>query len=158
MRTNNKFGTTMVLMAILLVSLAVIPAASASSDKEVTSVPTVGTSTIESLKTAGILSTSTITQGQTKSYSTTITNPDRHYFRAVLNWIPTSDSLRLTITSPTGQVYGPYYDATLDGSNNGYIEKIIQAPAGLATGTWTSRVYGQSVASSAQYSYGIYIS
>lgn len=147
----------MVLMAILLVSIVFIPAASASSDKEVTPLPAVDTSTIESLKDAGILATA-IRQGQTHTYSTTISNYNRHYFKAVLRWTPTSDSLRLTITSPTGQVYGPYYDATVDGSNNGNITTTIQSPAGLATGTWTSRVYGQSVASTANYLYGIYIS
>lgn len=156
MRTNNKFGTTMVLMAILLVSIAFIPAASASSDKEVTPLPAVDTSTIESLKDAGILATA-IRQGQTHTYSTTINNPDRHYFRVDLHWTPTSDSLRLTITSPTGEVFGPWTDSS-DGSLDGRIQKIIQKPAGLATGAWTSKVYGQTVAGTANYLYGIYIS
>lgn len=94
--------------------------------------------------------TGTITQRQTVwhtkylSYYTTVMNTH-------LNWGDTSDSLRLTIYSPDGDTFGPYYDGD-DGSVNGRIDVTLKKKAGLPTGKWSYKIYGQSVSGTQAYS------
>lgn len=155
MRINNKSGTTTLFVAvILLVSIACIPAVSANPNKEATeTVSAIETPVIESLKDIGILATYHINQGGTNYHTKPINGETR--FDPYLTWIPSTKSLRLTITSPTGQVYGPWTDGS-DGSVNGRIDfdyVPIQAPSGLAKGDWTSAVY--CITGPADYSYTV---
>jgi len=120
MRINKLGITTLFMAAILLVSIACIPAVSASPNKYATNtVSAVGTPTVESLKNIGILATYHLNQGASRTH-TTYVGSNKHHFDPYLIWIPSSGSLRLTITSPTGQVYGPWTDSS-DGSVNGMI-------------------------------------
>lgn len=142
---NNKFGTTTLFMAaILLASIACIPAVSASPNKEATeTVSAIETPVVESLKGIGILATTYISQGATKTYTRHINTGDGTRIDPDLNWIPSSGSLRLTITSPTGRVYGPWTDID-DGDMDGEIDfdyTPIAIPAGLPAGDWVSTIY-----------------
>ncbi len=163
MKTNNKHGITTLFMAILLVSIAFIPAVSASSDKEVISDSAIVTpATVKPASFGDIvpLATYSIVQGQTRTHSTVINKNTWHFFRPELSWTPSSNSLRLTVVSPTGTTYGPWYDSSGDGVIDGRIHFTyppIQIPAGLPVGTWTSRVYGSSVSGTATYQYDVYI-
>jgi hypothetical protein len=91
-----------------------------------------------------------ITQGKTNweaktvsSYITTL-NVD-------LYWGNPSNSLQLTIYSPDGNTFGPYYDSS-DGSTDGRINLNIQNSNGIAEGTWYYKVYGYSVTGTQSYS------
>lgn len=92
----------------------------------------------------------TITQGQTnwhtKDVTTFITT-----LNVDLNWGNPSNSLRLTIYSPDGYVFGPYFD-NADGVINGRINLNIRNPDGIAKGTWHYEVYGYSVVGTQSYS------
>jgi uncharacterized protein YfaP (DUF2135 family) len=94
--------------------------------------------------------TGTITQGQTVwhtkylGYYTTVLSTH-------LNWGDTSDSLSLTIYSPDGDTFGPYYDSD-DGSVNGRIDVTLKNTGGIPTGTWSYKIYGQSVSGTQTYS------
>ncbi|WP_155396778.1 hypothetical protein [Methanosarcina barkeri] len=141
--------------AILLVSIACIPAVSASPNKDATNtVSAIGTPAVESLKKIGILATVHINQGASKTH-TTYVGSNKHHFDPYLIWIPSSGSLRLTITSPTGQVYGPWTDSS-DGSVNGMINFDyipIESAAGLAVGNWVSTIY--CISGPVDYSYTV---
>ncbi|MDW7728248.1 MAG: peptidase domain-containing protein [Candidatus Methanoperedens sp.] len=90
-----------------------------------------------------------ITQGQTnwhtKDVSTFITS-----LNVNLNWGTPGNSLRLTIYSPDGYVFGPYFD-NADGVINGRINLNINNPNGIARGTWYYEVYGYSVSGTEDY-------
>jgi hypothetical protein len=92
----------------------------------------------------------TITQGKTnwhtKDVTTFITT-----LNVDLNWGNSGNSLRLTIYSPDGYVFGPYFD-NADGVINGRINLNIRNPNGIARGTWYYEVYGYSVVGTQSYS------
>jgi hypothetical protein len=92
----------------------------------------------------------TITQGKTnwhtKEVSTFITT-----LNVDLDWGNSGNSLRLTIYSPDGYVFGPYFD-NADGVINGRINLNINNPNGIAKGTWYYEVYGYSVSGTEDYS------
>ena len=92
----------------------------------------------------------TITQSNTnwhtKDVATFITS-----LNVDLNWGNSGNSLRLTIYSPDGYVFGPYFDID-DGSINGRINRYINNPNGIAKGTWYYEVYGYSVSGTQSYS------
>ncbi len=91
----------------------------------------------------------TITQGKTnwhtKEVTTFITT-----LNVDLNWGNSGNSLRLTIYSPDGYVFGPYFD-NADGVINGRINLNINNPNGIARGTWYYEVYGYSVSGTEDY-------
>lgn len=91
-----------------------------------------------------------ITQGQINwedqqisSYTNTL-NVD-------LDWGNPSNSLQLTIYSPDGTVFGPYYDSS-DGVIDGRINLYIENTNGIAEGTWMYKIYGYSVSGTQYYS------
>jgi len=143
MGMNNKLGTTTLFMAaILLVSIACIPAVSASPNKDNT-VSAIGTPAVESLKNIGILTTYYINELGTRYHTEPVEEDEGTRIDPYLTWIPGSGSLRLTITSPTGTVYGPWTDSS-DGTVNGRIDfdyTPIAIPAGLPAGDWRLTVY-----------------
>lgn len=67
-----------------------------------------------------------------------------------LNWGNSGNSLKLTIYSPDGYVFGPYSDDA-DGATNGRINLKITNPDGIAKGTWHYEVYGCSVSGTEDY-------
>lgn len=96
------------------------------------------------------LSVSTITQGQRDYYSTYVPS-GKTSFSHYLSWGSVSNSLALTIGTPSG-ILGTYYDSS-DGSTDGRINLRITRAGGLAPGTWPSSVYGHRVSGTETYSY-----
>jgi hypothetical protein len=166
MRLNTKFGTAMLFVAIVLVSTAFIPAASASPLEEASASRGLDISSALSEKPSsvsglGAAASYTIWQGLTRYHYTQINKQTWHKFNPDLSWFTSSASLRLTVISPTGTQYGPWYDSS-DGRMDNRIhfneaDIPIQIPAGLPVGSWTSRVYGQTVSGTITYSYNVYI-
>src|SRR5659263_372121 len=85
------------------------------------------------------------TNWHTKDVTTFITT-----LNVDLNWGNFGNSLRLTIYSPDGYVFGPYFD-NADGFNNGRINLNINNPNGIAKGTLYYEVYGYSVSGTEDY-------
>ena len=141
------------IIAILLLLSATIAVAAVSEDKIKTAKTgeyTVGPAN-DTGGDIGILRVNAaITQGQTnwhtKDVTTFITT-----LNVDLNWGTPSNSLRLTIYSPDGYVFGPYFD-NADGVINGRINLNINNPNGIAKGTWHYEVYGYSVSGTEDYS------
>lgn len=96
------------------------------------------------------MSSASISQGQTQSYSTYVP-AGKTAFIADLYWGVTSNSLSLTINAPDAQL-GPYYDAA-DGKVDGRIYLRISKSGGLTSGNWWSHVYGYQVTGSQSYTY-----
>jgi hypothetical protein len=96
------------------------------------------------------MSSASISQGQTQSYSAYIST-GKTAFTTDLNWGVSSNSLSLTINAPDTAL-GPYYDAA-DGRTDGRINLRISKSGGLASGTWWSHVYGYQVTGSQGYTY-----
>jgi hypothetical protein len=91
-----------------------------------------------------------ITQGETNWHST----PIYGYITKLnvdLYWGNPSNSLQLTVYSPDGHTFGPYYDGA-DGVIDGRINIEIDNPDGIAQGTWYYKVYGYSVTGTQSYS------
>jgi len=141
------------IIAILLLFSATLAVAAVSEDKIKTA--KTGGYTVEPANGTGedigiLWVNATITQGQTnwhtKDVTTFITT-----LNVDLNWGNPGNSLRLTIYSPDGYVFGPYFDID-DGSINGRINRYINNPNGIAKGTWYYEVYGYSVSGTEDYS------
>lgn len=144
----KKIGIT----AILLLSSATLALAAVSEEKM--NIAKTGGYTVEPGNSTGGGSTidsvyATITQGKTNWHSKDVTtfittlNVD-------LNWGNSGNSLRLTIYSPDGYIFGPYFD-NADGAINGRINLNIYNPNGIARGTWYYEVYGYSVSGTEDY-------
>ncbi len=141
------------IIAILLLFSATMAVAAVSEDKIKTAKTggyTVGPANGTGEDIGILWVNATITQGQTnwhtKDVTTFITT-----LNVDLNWGTPSNSLRLTIYSPDGYVFGPYFDID-DGSINGRINRYINNPNGIAKGTWHYEVYGYSVSGTEDYS------
>lgn len=96
------------------------------------------------------LTSSTITQGQSQYYSSSVPS-GKTTFYADLNWGNSANSLMLTIIAPDA-TFGPYYDSA-DGQVDGRINIMISRTWGIASGTWYSQVYGNQVTGSQSYTY-----
>ncbi|MBU4220265.1 MAG: peptidase domain-containing protein [Euryarchaeota archaeon] len=134
------------IIAILLLFSATLAVAAVSEDKIKTAKTggyTVGPANGTGEDIGILWVNATITQGQTnwhtKDVTTFITT-----LNVDLNWGNPGNSLRLTIYSPDGYVFGPYFDID-DGSINGRINRYINNPNSIAKGTWYYEVYGYSV-------------
>lgn len=95
------------------------------------------------------MSLSYITQGNTNVHYWTISGFVTR-MEVDLNWGNPANSLRLSIRSPAGSLYGPYYDG-FDNSLDGRIHLYVTNPDGLAQGTWDLSVYGHSVTGTQSY-------
>ena len=139
------------IIAIVLLFSATMAGAAVSEDK-IKTAKTGGYTVVNGTgEEVGILwVNAAITQGQTnwhtKDVATFITS-----LNVDLNWGNSGNSLRLTIYSPDGYVFGPYFDIN-DGSINGRINRYINNPNGIAKGTWYYEVYGYSVSGTQSYS------
>ena len=151
-KTMKKFGIFLIAIALAML----VSCASASMDlfdaKKIDmggyivtipdiQAPTVGVKTVYG----------TITQGETDWVSTDISG----YYTQLcvrLNWGDSSDSLRLRIYSPDYHVFGPYYDTSGGGDDDGYIPVNINNSEGIAEGTWWYEVYGDDVTGTQSYS------
>ncbi len=79
-----------------------------------------------------------------------------NFLEVDLNWGDTSDSLTLTIYTPSGSKLGTYRDSS-DGSTNGRIHLNIDPSQGyVQQGTWKFNVYGESVSGTEDYTFNVY--
>jgi len=145
---SKRLGLFVMVVLLLCTASAVVSAKELS-----VSLPGNGGYTITHGHSTGIVPLivyNSITQGATnwesKSVSSYITT-----LNVNLNWGNPSNSLQLTIYSPDGYVFGPYYDSS-DGVTDGRIDLTIQNSNGIAEGTWSYKVYGYSVSGTQTYS------
>ncbi len=129
----------------MFVVLALISAPPVSAKEEYTIYPST-----EEHHPATIKAYSTITQGQTKTYTTTIGTAVKK-LEVDLNWGDTNDYLSLAIYTPSGAYVGKFYD-NADGSVDGRIHlDITQGQNYLQSGKWTFKVRGESVVGTEDY-------
>jgi len=101
-----------------------------------------------------VCSVDSIMQGETDYFSKYV-SPGTTQLVVDLNWGTSSNTLSLTIISPTGQ-YGPYYDGS-DGIIDGRtVLSITRSGQALPSGTWSFRVYGEKVTASEDYTFVAY--
>ncbi|MHC1754951.1 MAG: hypothetical protein AB9861_05880 [Methanosarcina sp.] len=100
-------------------------------------------------------STQYISQGQTITHNVNV-GSGVDYLEVDLNWGDTSDSLTLSIYTPSGSKIGTYRD-NYDGSVNGRIRLNIDPSQGyVEQGTWQFKVYGESVSGTEDYTFNVY--
>lgn len=103
---------------------------------------------------SSIQSTQSISQGQTITHNINV-GSGVNYLEADLNWGDTSDSLTLSVYTPSGSKIGTYRDSS-DGSVNGRIHLNIDPSQGyVQQGTWKFKVYGESVSGTQSYTFGV---
>jgi len=96
-----------------------------------------------------------ITQGQTITHYVSV-GLGVNYLEVDLNWGDTSDSLTLSISTPSGSNLGTYHDNS-DGTVNGRIHLSIDPAQGyVEQGTWKFKVYGESVSGTEEYTFNVY--
>ncbi|MDW5549707.1 hypothetical protein [Methanosarcina sp.] len=102
-----------------------------------------------------ILLTQSISQGQTITNNVNV-GPGVNYLEVDLNWGDTSDSLTLSVYTPSGSKLGTYSDNS-DGSVNGRIRINIDPSQGyVQQGTWKFKVYGESISGTQSYTFNVY--
>ena len=102
-----------------------------------------------------ILLTQSISQGQTITNNVNV-GSGVNYLEVDLNWGDTSDSLTLSVYTPSGSKLGTYRDNS-DGSVNGRIRLNINPSQGyVQQGTWKFKVYGESVSGTQSYTFNVY--
>nr|WP_320161559.1 peptidase domain-containing protein [uncultured Methanoregula sp.] len=94
------------------------------------------------------LSSLSVSQGQTVSYSTFVPS-GKTAFISNLYWGVTSNSLSLTVNAPDSTP-GPYYDAA-DGQVDGRINLRFSKSGGIASGPRKSCIYGYAVNGAQKY-------
>ncbi|AKB28676.1 hypothetical protein MSSIT_1957 [Methanosarcina siciliae T4/M] len=105
--------------------------------------------------TFSVRSTQYIIQGQTIKHYVGV-GSGINYLEVDLNWGDTSDSLTLSVYTPSGSKVGTYRD-NYDGSVNGRICLDIYPSQGyVEQGTWQFKVYGESVSGSQSYTLNVY--
>ena len=103
---------------------------------------------------SSLRSTQYISQGQTINHYVGV-GSGVNYLEVDLNWGDTSDSLTLSISTPSGSKLGPYRD-NYDGSVNGRIRLNIDPSQGyVEQGTWQFKVYGESVSGTEDYTFSV---
>lgn len=157
------------LILCIIIGLMAVPAASAeeayaeNSDTKVT-LDSAGNDYVVSPSTenssdtensiSSLRSTQYISQGQTINHYVGV-GSGVNYLEVDLNWGDTSDSLTLSISTPSGSKLGPYRD-NYDGSVNGRIRLNIDPSQGyVEQGTWQFKVYGESVSGTEDYTFSV---
>lgn len=103
---------------------------------------------------SSLRSTQSITQGQTITHNVNV-GSGVNYLEVDLNWGDTSDSLTLSVYTPSGSKLGTYRDNS-DESVNGRIRLDIDPSQGyVQQGTWKFKVYGESVSGTQSYTFGV---
>jgi hypothetical protein len=104
---------------------------------------------------SSLRSTQSISQGQTITHNVNV-GSGVNYLEVDLNWGDTSDSLTLSVYTPSGSKLGTYSDNS-DGSVNGRIRINIDPSQGyVQQGTWKFKVYGESVSGTQSYTFNFY--
>jgi hypothetical protein len=101
-----------------------------------------------------LLSASYITQGKTAYYNAYV-GSGVNWIEVDLNWGDRTDSLTLSIYTPTGSKVGTYSDS-YDGSLNGRIHVNIDPSKGyVAQGNWKLYIYGSRVSGQEDYTLSV---
>lgn len=90
-----------------------------------------------------------VSQGETNIHEKTV-GSGLNLLVVDLNWGDSTDSLRLKVYTPSGNVLGTYYD-NADGTIDGRIHLYIRNSNGIEAGTWKYQVYGYKVAGTENY-------
>ncbi|MDN5340699.1 MAG: hypothetical protein PWQ30_1808 [Euryarchaeota archaeon] len=97
----------------------------------------------------------TVGQGETNRHQFYV-GSEVAYLEIYLNWGSTSDSLALTIYTPSGSKIGTFRDSS-DGMMDGKIHIDIDPDGNYVDrGTWTLDVYGEKVSSERSYTLNLY--
>ncbi|MDD5142363.1 peptidase domain-containing protein [Methanoregula sp.] len=137
---------------LVIVGLALaIPAVSAKVVEEKDGYVVTTVDTTQRFATFSSLTSYSLTQGQTRWHTTYVPSGSTTFI-SDLNWGQPSNSLSLTFYTPDISILGPYYDAA-DGVIDGRIHLMVYRSTGLSSGTWSSKVYGSSIAGTQTYSY-----
>ncbi|WP_245860390.1 pre-peptidase C-terminal domain-containing protein [Methanosarcina spelaei] len=103
---------------------------------------------------SSLRSIQSISQGHTITHNVNV-GSGVNYLEVDLNWGDTSDSLTLSVYTPSGSKLGTYSDNS-DGSVNGRIRINIDPSQGyVQQGTWKFKVYGESVSGTQSYTFGV---
>jgi hypothetical protein len=146
---SNKLALVlfMVILAIVFIPLSTVAASSDISSYQ-------GKYTVSFPGSSKIMSPDTVydsvIQSETDWHSNTI-NTYMTKLTVDLYWGNPSNSLQLTIYSPDGYTFGPYYDGA-DGTIDGRTHIEISSSSGITQGTWYYKVYGYSVTGTQSYS------
>jgi hypothetical protein len=156
-----------VLLLFILFGVIVVPAVSArsvtaNSDKTVNKDATedyiimpAQESSLSNNNVMTPLSTQYISQTQTLVHCVSIDSKTK-FIEIDLNWGETSDSLALTVYTPSGSNIGTYYDNS-DKSVDGRIHiNICPSTVYVQSGTWKFKVYGASVSGTDKYTFTAY--
>ncbi len=139
------------LLAAPIVSAENIPAVSADNTSGYKVRPSVGNASGGSPLTV----TDSVKQGETKRHQFNIGSGVR-WLEVNLDWTSSSDSLTLTIYTPSWVKVGTYHDAD-DGVIDGKIHIDIVPNSGyVQQGVWTFDVYGERVATQRTYNLNVY--
>lgn len=143
---KQKMFAVLLVLSIILIS---VPVVSAKEDCSYSVRPSVHKEPFVSVKLSD-----TITQSETNRHQMYIGNEVK-YFEMYLNWQSDSDSLALTVYTPSWTNIGNFHDSD-DGILDGKIHIDI-VPNGnyVDQGTWTFDVYGESVSSQRSYTFSI---
>ena len=141
----------------IVIGLMVVTEVSAEEEQATNYIvsPCIENSFLTQNSVSSILSTQSISQGQTITHNVNV-GSGINYLEVDLNWGDTSDSLALSIYTPSGSKLGTYYDSS-DGSVNGRIHFNIDPSQGyVQQGTWKFKVYGESVSGTEDYTFNLY--
>jgi hypothetical protein len=128
---------------------------SASTGKDYIVNPWTENSSDRDSSISSLRSTQYISQGQTINHYVGV-GSRVNWLEVDLNWGDTSDSLALTVYSPSGTNLGTYHDNS-DGSVNGRIHlNIYPSQEYIQQGTWRFKVYGESVSGTEDYTFNLY--
>ena len=134
----------------MVAALLAAPVVSAKNTTEYTVRPSSGET-----PPVSILIYDSITQGQTKTYYTNVGSAV-NWLEVDLNWGDKTDSLSLTIYTPSGSSIGTYYDSS-DGVIDGRIHiDIVPSQGYVESGQWKYEVYGVSVVGTEDYNFNVY--
>jgi len=138
------------LLALFIVAVLSVTPAVSLEEKEYTVHPSTGET-----PPVSILVYDSITQGQTKTYYTDVGTGVR-WLEVDLNWGDRTDSLSLTIYTPSGSNLGTFYDID-DGIIDGRIHlDIVPNQDYVEPGLWKYKVYGVYVIGTEDYTFNVY--
>lgn len=154
--------TCKVLILCVIIGLMTIPAVSAekgdsenANGKDYIVSPWIENSFDTENPLFSTLLSQSISQGQTITNNVNV-GSGVNYLEVDLNWGDTSDSLTLSVYTPSGSKLGTYRDNS-DGSVNGRIRLNIDPSQGyVQQGTWKFKVYGESVSGTEDYTFNVY--
>jgi len=96
----------------------------------------------------------TITQSETNRHQMSV-GSQVDYLEIYHNWQSASDSLTLTIYTPSWQKIGTFHDLDDDISDGKIHIDIVPNGNYVEQGTWTFDVYGESVSSTRSYTFNL---